>query len=74
MGKMEFMSRACGVAWEYFSTDPDRTSLSHIARSGEPPVPSLRFTYSLDGTEPEPDLHKLFGLNIAINEVAAQMR
>jgi amidase len=72
--KMDFMSTACGVAWEYFSIDPDRTPIGHIARSGEPPIPSLRFTYKLDGTGPEPDLRKLFGLNVSRNEVTAQMR
>ncbi|KAJ6097040.1 hypothetical protein N7499_001414 [Penicillium canescens] len=72
--KMTFVSKACEVSWEYFSMDPDRTPLGHIARGGEPPIPSLHFTYNLDGTGPEPDLRKLFELNVARNEITAQMR
>jgi Asp-tRNA(Asn)/Glu-tRNA(Gln) amidotransferase A subunit family amidase len=72
--KMTLASKACEVSWEYFSLDPDRTPLDHIARGGEPPIPSLNFTYNLDGAGPEPDLRKLFGLNVSRKEITAQMR
>ncbi|OQD79391.1 hypothetical protein PENANT_c052G06155 [Penicillium antarcticum] len=72
--EMNFVAKACDISWEYFSMDPDRTPLAHIARGGEPPIPSLHFTYDLEGTGAEPDLRKLFELNVARNEITAQMR
>ncbi|KAJ5323228.1 hypothetical protein N7476_001828 [Penicillium atrosanguineum] len=72
--KISFVAEACAVSWEYFSIDPDRTPLSHIARGGEPPVPSLRFTYDLDGKGPVPDLRKLFTLNVSQRDIMAKMR
>ncbi|KAJ5775005.1 uncharacterized protein N7511_000016 [Penicillium nucicola] len=72
--EMKFIARACEVSWEYFSLDPDRTPLGHIAKGGEPHIPSLHFTYNLEEVGPEPNLRKLFQLNVSRDEITAKMR
>ena len=47
--QIEFLGAAADLAFRYFRIDPDQTSLQHIRKSGEPAIPSLRFTYDLDG-------------------------
>jgi Asp-tRNA(Asn)/Glu-tRNA(Gln) amidotransferase A subunit family amidase len=72
--QIEFLGAAADLAFRYFRIDPDQTSLQHIRKSGEPAIPSLRFTYNLDGKEEEPTLRGLFDLNVSRAEITAKLR
>ncbi|RLL97650.1 hypothetical protein CFD26_101898 [Aspergillus turcosus] len=54
--------------------DPDRTALKQISDSGEPPIPSLRFTYNLNEPGPEPTLRELYDMNVTRGKVTAEVR
>ena len=58
------VSKSSKLAFRYFVMDPARTPLSHIARSGEPEVPSLVVSYPPKGTAPEPDLEEALNMNV----------
>lgn len=73
-GQVPFLASASDLSFRYFRIDPDQTQLQHIRKSGEPAIPSLRFTYDLEGKGSEPTLRDLFDLNVARADIAAQMR
>lgn len=73
-GKVPSAAHAADVSFRIFQLDPDKTQLKNVASSGEPFIPSLRFTYNLEGRDPEPTLRGLFDLNAARGEIAAKMR
>lgn len=73
-GGLPSLSGAHDLSFRYFNMDPDRTQLGNVTRSGEPPVPSLKFTYNVDGTGPEPTLRELYDMNVARAGVIAHMR
>ncbi|KAJ0420818.1 amidase signature domain-containing protein [Aspergillus carlsbadensis] len=73
-GDFPSLSEAKDVSLGYFNMDPDRTSFRHIRASGEPFIPSLRFTYDISDDRPEPTLRQLYDLNVARAALAAQMR
>lgn len=72
--QISFLSSASDLSFRFFRIDPDQTQLQHICDSGEPAIPSLRFTYDLEGKGSEPTLRELFDLNVAKASIAAQMR
>ncbi|KAJ5295130.1 hypothetical protein N7508_009951 [Penicillium antarcticum] len=72
--QIDFLGAAADLAFRFFRIDPDQTALQHIRNSGEPAIPSLRFTYDLDGKVEEPTLRGLFDLNASRAEIAAKMR
>ncbi|KAL4896555.1 amidase [Aspergillus ambiguus] len=67
-GQFPSLSDAKAIAWRYFSMDPENTPLSHVKKSGEPYIPSLKHTYDLTESGPEPTLRELYKLNIARSE------
>lgn len=67
------ISKASKLAFRYFSMDPARTAFTHIARSGEPEVPSLTVSYPPKGSTPEPRLEELLDLNVERAQVSAKM-
>ncbi|KAJ9417926.1 amidase [Fusarium oxysporum] len=73
VGKLKAAGRP-DISFKFFRIDPDKTVLGHVSKSGEPFIPSLRFTYGLSGNEPEPTLRGLFDLNAARAEITGQMR
>ena len=73
-GKIPSLGDACDLSFRFFAMDPEKTQLKHVANGGEPYISSLKFTYSLDGSDPEPTLDELFGLNVKRAEVTAKMR
>lgn len=72
--QIKYIGAAADVSFRFFRIDPDQTQLQHIRNSGEPFIPSLRFTYDLEAKGPEPTLRDLFDLNVAKAEHAAKMR
>ncbi|CAG8000670.1 unnamed protein product [Penicillium salamii] len=72
--QMDFLGAAADLAFKFFRIDPDQTALQNIRKSGEPAIPSLRFTYHVDGTPEEPTLRELFDLNVGRAEIMAKMR
>lgn len=72
--KLPSLTDAADISFKFFRIDPDKTVLGHVFKSGEPFIPSLRFTYDLTGNEPEPTLRGLFDLNAARAEITGQMR
>ncbi|TVY64731.1 Acetamidase [Fusarium oxysporum f. sp. cubense] len=72
--KLPSLTDAADISFKFFRIDPDKTVLGHVSKSGEPFIPSLRFTYDLTGNEPEPTLRGLFDLNAARAEITGQMR
>ncbi|KAJ9483515.1 hypothetical protein VN97_g9880 [Penicillium thymicola] len=72
--QIDFLGAAADLAFQFFRIDPDQTSVQNIRKSGEPAIPSLRFTYDLDGTPEEPNLRGLFDLNVSRAEIVAKMR
>ncbi|KAJ5377171.1 uncharacterized protein N7496_004580 [Penicillium cataractarum] len=72
--QIKFIAAAADVSFRFFRVDPDQTQLQHIRNSGEPFIPSLRFTYDIEAKGPEPTLRDLFDLNVAKAEYAAKMR
>ena len=72
-GQMPSFSKASETAFRFFNMDPKRTSFAHIAKSGEPPVPSLKCTYPSGETIPEPVLDEVFELNVARRGYIAAM-
>ncbi|KAJ5384280.1 hypothetical protein N7517_002191 [Penicillium concentricum] len=72
--QIDFLGAAADLAFRFFRIDPDQTALQHIRNSGEPAIPSLRFTYDLDGKGEEPTLRGLFALNTSRAEIMAKMR
>ncbi|KAJ5163830.1 uncharacterized protein N7500_005660 [Penicillium coprophilum] len=72
--QIDFLGAAADLAFRFFRIDPDQTALQHIRKSGEPAIPSLRFTYDLDGKGEEPNLRDLFALNTSRAEIMAKMR
>lgn len=73
-GQTPSLASAADLSFRFFRIDPDQTQLQHIRSSGEPPIPSLRFTYDLEGKESEPTLRDLFDMNAARAEIAAHLR
>ncbi|KAJ5833376.1 hypothetical protein N7474_001687 [Penicillium riverlandense] len=73
-GQVPFQASASDLSFRFFRIDPDQTQVQHIRNGGEPPIPSLRFTYDLDGKGSEATLRDLFALNVARAEIAAQIR
>lgn len=72
--QISFLESASDLAFRFFRIDPDQTQVKHIRDGGEPAIPSLRFTYDLEGKEKEPTIRDLFDLNVAKAGIAAQMR
>ncbi|KAJ5625974.1 hypothetical protein N7510_002283 [Penicillium lagena] len=72
--QISFVGSASDLSFKFFRVDPDQTQLQHIRNGGEPPIPSLQFTYDLEGKGPEPTLRDFFGLNAVKAEIAAKMR
>lgn len=72
--QVDFLSEATEVSMRYFNLDPDQTQLNHVAASGEPAVPSLRFTFDVDSEKPEATLRELFDLNTRRSQLMAKMR
>lgn len=64
-GQMPSFSKAAETAFRFFNMDPKRTGLSHLAKSGEPPVPSLACTFPPGKAMREPVLDELFDVNAA---------
>ncbi|KAI8654468.1 Amidase [Fusarium keratoplasticum] len=73
-GKVPSVTDAADLSFKFFRIDPDKTVLGHVSKSGEPFIPSLRFTYDLSGNEPEPTLRGLLDLNAARAGMTGQMR
>jgi Asp-tRNA(Asn)/Glu-tRNA(Gln) amidotransferase A subunit family amidase len=73
-GKLPSIADACELSFRYFNMDPDRTALKKISDSGEPPIPSLRFTYNLDEPGTEPTLRELYDMNVTRGKVTAGVR
>lgn len=73
-GKTPSLADASDLSFSFFRIDPDKTQQKHISNGGEPPIPSLRFTYDLEGKDPEPTLRDLFDLNVARAEVTSMFR
>lgn len=73
-GQVPSLVSASDLSFRFFRIDPDQTQLQHIRNGGEPAIPSLRFTYDLEGKGSEPTLRDLFDLNAARANIVAQMR
>ena len=73
-GQLPSLSDAKDIAWRYFSMDPDNTPLSHVKRSGEPYIPSLKYTFDLTESGPEPTLRELYRLNTARGQFVTHIR
>ncbi|KAJ5251675.1 hypothetical protein N7489_002085 [Penicillium chrysogenum] len=72
--QIDFVGAAADLAFRFFRIDPDQTALQHIRKSGEPPIPSLQFTFDMEGKGEEPNLREFFDLNASKSEIAAKMR
>ncbi|KAJ5951311.1 uncharacterized protein N7479_009724 [Penicillium vulpinum] len=72
--QITFLGAAADLAFRFFRIDPDQTALQNIYKSGEPAIPSLRFTYDLEGKGEEPTLRGLFDLNVSRADITAKMR
>ncbi|OGM50924.1 general amidase-B [Aspergillus bombycis] len=73
-GQIQCIHEASDISFRFFRIDPDQTQVNHVSSSGEPYIKSLRYTYNLEGDDPEPTLRDLFDLNVARANVAAVMR
>lgn len=73
-GQLPSLSDAKDVAWRFFSMDPDNTALSHVKKSGEPYIPSLKYTYDLTESGPEATLRELYQLNTARVQFVTHIR
>lgn len=73
-GKFPSISEANDVSYRLFNMDPDRSFISHVKRSGEPFIPSLKFCFDLEGRQSEPQLRELYDLNLSSQTIAADMR
>ncbi|RAQ66300.1 general amidase [Aspergillus flavus] len=73
-GKCPSMKEFSDIAMHFFQMDPDRTPLGHLAASDEPWVPSLKYTYNPNGTDPEPTLRQLYDLNVQKTDASATIR
>ncbi|KNG91541.1 general amidase-B [Aspergillus nomiae NRRL 13137] len=73
-GKCPSMKEISDIAMGFFQMDPDRTALGHLAASGEPWVPSLKYTYDPSGAGPEPTLRQLYDLNVQKAGATAAIR
>ena len=71
--KLPSISEACDVSYRFFNMDPDQTFLSHVKRSGEPFIPSLKFSFDLEGQQTEPQLRELYDLNARKQTIVAHM-
>ncbi|PWY84806.1 amidase [Aspergillus heteromorphus CBS 117.55] len=71
---MPSMADANAMAWRLFSMDPDRTAEGHLRRSGEPPIASLKISYPVEESLPEPSLRELYDLNVRKDDIAARVR
>ena len=67
------VSEASDLSFRFFNMDPDHTFVSHIKRSGEAPIPSLKSTFDHAGHKPEMHLRELYKMNVAQRKVAAHM-
>lgn len=72
--KVNFIAKASNLSFNFFRADPDQTILKRLSESGEPAIPSLKFTYDLEGKTPETTLREFFDLNAAKGEISSQMR
>lgn len=72
--EMPSISEAKEVAFRFFNMDPARAALAHVVKGGEPFIPSLRSTYDLDKSAPEPQLQELYELNVARARLLTRMR
>ena len=63
--------RAVQVASDMFSLDPSKMFLQHIAKSGEPIIPSLQKTLAIVGKPTAFSVDNIFDLNVARLELAA---
>ncbi len=72
--QMPSISEAKDVAFRFFNMDPARTALTHVTKGCEPFIPSLKSTYDLDGSAPEPQLLELYELNVAKAKLLTPMR
>ncbi|PIG89390.1 general amidase-B [Aspergillus arachidicola] len=73
-GKCPSMKEFSDIAMQFFQMDPDRTPLGHLAASEEPWVPSLKYTYNPNGTDPEPTLRQLYDLNVQKADASTTIR
>ncbi|GAB1210164.1 hypothetical protein APSETT445_008954 [Aspergillus pseudonomiae] len=73
-GKCPSVKEISDLAMQFFQMDPDRTALGHLAASGEPWVPSLKYTFDPNGPGPEPTLRQLYDLNVQKAGATAAIR
>lgn len=73
-GQIPFIATASDLAFDFFRVDPDQTVLKRLSDSGEPAIPSLRFTYNLEGNGTETTLRDFFDLNAKKAKISSEMR
>lgn len=73
-GQVPFISAASDLAFNFFRADPDQTVLKRLDDSGEPAIPSLRFTYDLEGKSAETTLREFFDYSAAKAKISKEMR
>ncbi|KAJ5761510.1 hypothetical protein N7533_003549 [Penicillium manginii] len=73
-GQVPFIAEASDLAFNFFRVDPDQTVLKRLSASGEPAIPSLRFTYDLEGKGTETTLRDFFDFNAKKAKISSQIR
>jgi Asp-tRNA(Asn)/Glu-tRNA(Gln) amidotransferase A subunit family amidase len=73
VGMFPSVSEASDLSSRFFNMDPDHTLVSHIKRSGEALIPSLKSTFDHAGHKPEMHLRELYEMNVAQRKIAAHM-
>ncbi|KAJ5573221.1 hypothetical protein N7450_010205 [Penicillium hetheringtonii] len=71
---VDFIADASDLSFSFFRADPDQIVLKRLSESGEPAIPSLKFTYDLEGKSAETTLRDFFNLNAAKAEISSHMR
>lgn len=73
-GQVPFIASASDLSFNFFRVDPDQTVVKRITDGAEPAIPSLRFTYDLEGKSSETTLREFFDLNASKTEIGTRMR
>jgi Asp-tRNA(Asn)/Glu-tRNA(Gln) amidotransferase A subunit family amidase len=73
-GQVPFIAEASDLAFNFFRVDPDQTVLKRLSASGEPAIPSLRFTYDLEGKGTETTLRDFFDFNAKKAKISSKIR
>lgn len=71
--QMPSISEAKDVALCLFNMVPARTPLTHVTKSGEPFIPSLKSTYDIDTSPAAPQLWEMYELNVVKGKILTQM-